>query len=48
MAKGPVVVMTVSRGGSANMGSNLMQLFVYSILVSFVSAVAPVGKKIGS
>ena len=38
MAKGPIVTMTVSAGGSANMGGQMTQWFVYSIAVSFVAA----------
>ena len=38
LAKGPLVTMTVSAGGSAHMGAQLGQWFVYSIVVSFVTA----------
>ena len=36
--KGPVVTMTVSAGGSMNMGSQLMYWFLYSVVISFFAA----------
>jgi len=36
--KGPLVIMTVRRGGSVSMGSNLVQWFVYLIFVSIFAA----------
>jgi hypothetical protein len=38
MAKGPIVTMTVSAGGSINMGTNLIQWFLYSVVISFFAA----------
>jgi len=38
MAKGPVVTMTVSAGGTFSMGPQLAQWFVYSVVVSWVVA----------
>lgn len=38
MAKGPVVTFTTSAGGSASMGGQLTQWFLYCIVVSFVTA----------
>jgi len=38
MTKGPIVTMTVSPGGSINMGANLMQWFLYSLVISFFAA----------
>jgi len=38
VTKGPVVTMTVSAGGSMNMGGQLMQWFLYSVVISFVTA----------
>jgi hypothetical protein len=37
-AKGPVVTMTVSAGGSMNMGGQLMQWFLYSVVISIFAA----------
>jgi hypothetical protein len=37
-AKGPVVVMTVFKPGSANMGSSLLQWFLYLLVVSGIAA----------
>ena len=37
-AKGPVVTMTVSAGGTMNMGGQLMQWFLFSVVVSFFTA----------
>jgi hypothetical protein len=37
-AKGPVVTMTVSAGGTMNMGGQLIQWFLYSVIVSFFTA----------
>ena len=37
-AKGPVVTMTVSAGGSMNMGGQLMQWFLYSVVISIFTA----------
>src|SRR5687768_11117845 len=37
-AKGPVVTMTVSAGGTMNMGGQLMQWFLYSVVISFLTA----------
>jgi hypothetical protein len=36
--KGPVVLMTVAPGGPPAMGANLLQWFLYSVLVSMVAA----------
>ena len=36
--KGPVVMMTVMKGGSMNMGGNLAQWFVYLLLVGVLAA----------
>jgi hypothetical protein len=38
MQKGPVVVMTVFRPGSANLGGSLFQWFLYLLLVGFLAA----------
>ena len=37
-AKGPVVTMTVSAGGPLHMGSQLMQWFLYSVVISIFTA----------
>src|SRR5687767_6924747 len=37
-AKGPVVTMTVSAGGSMNMGGQLMQWFLYTVVVTIFVA----------
>ena len=37
-AQGPVVTMTVSAGGAMNMGGQLMQWFLYTVVISFVTA----------
>ena len=37
-AKGPVVVMTVFKQGSANMGSSLLQWFIYLVVVNVLVA----------
>ena len=36
--KGPVLTMTVMPGGSMNMGSNLIQWFVYCVIVNLIAA----------
>lgn len=36
--KGPVAFMTVMKSGPMSMGSNLIQWFIYSLLVSFIAA----------
>jgi len=36
--KGPIVLMTIARGGSLAMGKNLLLWFLYSVLVSFFAA----------
>jgi len=38
MNKGPIVMMTVSPGGSMNMGASLTQWFIYSVVISFFAA----------
>ncbi len=38
MAKGPIVGMTISAGGSMNMGASLIQWFIYCAVISFFSA----------
>ena len=38
LAKGPTLVMTVFTGGSAGMGPQLVQWFLYAIVASFVTA----------
>jgi len=38
VAKGPVVTMTVSAGRTMNMGAQLMQWFLFSVVVSFFTA----------
>ena len=37
-AKGPVVTMTVSAGGTMNMGGQLLQWFLYSVVISVFTA----------
>ena len=37
-AKGPVVTMTVSAGGPMNMGGQLMQWFLYAVVISIFTA----------
>ena len=36
--KGPVIVMTVMKPGAMNMGANLLQWFVYCLVVSVIAA----------
>lgn len=38
LKKGPIVVMTLSPGGSFSMGSSLVQWFLFSVLVSLFAA----------
>lgn len=38
VAKGPVVIMTVGAGGPMNMGAQMTQWFVYSVVISFFAA----------
>ena len=38
MAKGPIVLMTVAKGGPMSMGKNLAQWFLYTVVVSIVAA----------
>ena len=38
MAKGPIVSMTISAGGSWNMGTSLILWFIYSAVISFFAA----------
>ncbi len=38
LMKGPVMVMTVMKPGPMNMGSNLVQWFVYCVVVSVIAA----------
>ena len=38
MAKGPIVIFTVSPGGSANMGTQLALWFLYSVVIGIFAA----------
>ncbi len=38
LVKGPVMVMTVMKNGPMNMGSNLIQWFIYCLIVSGIAA----------
>lgn len=37
-AKGPIVTMTTTAGGSINMGSNLLQWFLYTVVIGVFTA----------
>ena len=47
MNKGPLVLMTLSKGGSFSMGKSLVLWFLYSVLISFFAAYVT-GRAVGA